>query len=415
MRRPGGDAVTVRRAALRLGLQAGAGALAVVLLVLVTVAVTLVRDTRAQEDALLASAADQADDVGDPPAGTWIVLRTGREVAATPGLPAGLPLTDSLDRVAAGGPAEDTAATVAGRDVRVRTQVRPGHPGTIVQAVLDASPGEARLASLLRAVTIAALAGLLVVVAAGSWVARRAVAPLEATLALQRRFVADAGHELRTPVTLLSTRAQLLRRAARRDAPGDVTAAADALVADAEHLATILDDLLLTADPGAGAPAGPVDLAEVVAAVAASAAPAAAAAGVELVVDAPSAAVVPGAETGLRRAITAVVDNAVRHAASRVALTVTPGRGSVTVEVRDDGPGIDAELLPRLFERFATAGGVRPDGRRGYGIGLALVREVVARHGGTVEAHNPPGGGAAFAIVVPAGAPTRSRRARRSG
>jgi signal transduction histidine kinase len=123
----------------------------------------------------------------------------------------------------------------------------------------------------------------------------------------------------------------------------------------------------------------------------------------------PVPAWVRGAVTGLRRALVALIDNAVRHATAQVAVTVTPSGGSVIVEVADDGPGIDAQMLPRLFQRFTSDTAGHGVGPRRYGLGLALVSDIVDRHGGAVSAANREGGGAVLRIVLPAApAPPRN-------
>ncbi len=119
----------MRRTALRLALHTTAATFLVIAAMIAVVGTLLVRDADTTEAAQLTTAADRADDVEDPPAGMWIVMQTGRELAASPGLPAGFPLTAALDRVAASHAAEDTSVTVEGRDYRVRTQPRRGAPG----------------------------------------------------------------------------------------------------------------------------------------------------------------------------------------------------------------------------------------------------------------------------------------------
>ncbi len=410
-----GDAALVRRTAVRLGLQAAASTLVVVALIAAVAVVMLARSIQVDDEHTLSVTAMQADDTVDPPPGTWIVLRTAAGTVWSRGLPSGLPLTDALDRVDRGGPAEVTAVTVAGHDYRVLTRIRPGTPRAVVQVVLDAAPGEARLAALLRSLGLAGLVALVLAAAAGVWLGRRAVAPLQAALALQHRFVADASHELRTPVTLLSTRAQLLRRrvcgSVGGDGAADLQEEMDGLVADAGRLASILDDLLLAADPRPMGPgvAADVDVVAVARSVIEGARPAASTAGVALGLDAPEDAHASGSEAGLLRAVTDVLDNAVRYARSRVDVTVTTSGRQVVVDISDDGPGIDEALLPRLFQRFTTDGPARSadGGTRRYGIGLALVAEILNRCGGTITARNDRGGGATFRLVLPLARPAR--------
>ncbi len=408
----------MRRAALRLGLQAAAGTLVVLALMITVIGALLVRSAAADENARLAVTAGNADDVIDPPDGMWIVLQTPGTTAASPGLPAGLPLTAALARVAAGGEPENTAVTVDGHDYRVRTQARTGRQPFQVQVVLNEAPAEAQRAALLRDLCGAGLVGLVLTAVGGVVLGRRAVRPLEAALAVQRRFVADAGHELRTPLTLLSTRVQMLRRKLPRDATAsetsasDVTAAqalapeVDAVVADARRLAAILDDLLLAADPRSTTDGAIVDLAQVVAPAVDAARLGALEAGITVILTASCPTPVRGSDAGLHRAVTAVVDNALRHAATRVTVSVHIAGRRAVVEIADDGPGIDAAVLPRVFDRFTTTGAGRPGVARRYGIGLALVGDVIARHGGTVDARNQPDGGAVFTLSLPVASKT---------
>jgi two-component system, OmpR family, sensor kinase len=398
------DSELVRRAALRLGLQAAIGTGLVVALLAAVAVVVLVRSRSAADDILLSDTVARADDVEDPPSGTWLVIRTAAGTQATPGLPAELPLTGALDRVSAGGSAELTDVTLAGQDFRVRTAPRdiPDMGPATVQAVLSLRVGQQQLAVLLQALLVGGVVGLAVAAAAGSWLGRRAVRPLESALALQRRFVADASHELRTPLTLLSTRAQLLRRHVGRDAgPERVRADVDGLVADTERLTAILDDLLLAADPRSAAADERVDMAACAGEVVAAAGPAAESTHIAISLVGDTGAAVSGSPAGLRRAITALVDNALRHATDRVTVTVVGADATVVVEVSDDGPGIAPELLPHVFERFASAGDGPGIGTRRYGLGLALVREIVTRHGGSVSAVDALGRGATVRLELP--------------
>jgi signal transduction histidine kinase len=403
------DAALVRRATIRLGAQATIVTAVVVALIAAVALVVFLHFRDASDANALAVTTARTDDVQDPPAGMWLAIRSADGTVATNGRPAGLPLVDALDRVRASGTAEVVRATVGSHEVLVRTQLRttPDDGTVVVQAALDLTPEHRQLAELLQALGVVGVAGLVLAAVAGSLLARSAVRPMVAALTLQRRFVADASHELRTPLTLLSTRAQMLRRRVRAGS-GTLDAAAvaadvDGVVLDAERLAGILDDLLLAAAPLSAGPGEPVDVAGVADEVVAAVAPAAGAAGMTISTRCPSGpAFVRGSPAGLRRAVTALADNAIRHASSEVVVEVTTSGESVVVQVTDDGPGIDVAMLPRLFDRFASTGQSGGVGARRYGLGLALVSEIADRHGGSVAASNASDGtGAVLRVELP--------------
>lgn len=389
----------LRRAALQLGLQTGmAVAVVVVALVAVALAVVLRTQHSAAVD-LIEQTVSQADDVVDPPVGTWLFIKTPTKVIHTQGLPPGLPDTSALRAAVAGTP-RTTTVTTHGKEYLVATQARAG---VVVQGVLDLSGDHEDRDRLVGALLVSGALGLVLAGVAGSVLASRSMKPLASALALQRRFVADASHELRTPLTLLSTRAQLVQRGLRRGVdPASLAADIGGLVTDADHLAQILEDLLLAADPRGDAVDEAVDLCLLADQVTAACEPAAHA--TQVAIEArlpPGPVIVTGSPVALRRALVALVDNAIRHARLEVEVAVGVRGGRAVVEVSDDGPGIETEMLPRLFERFeSSAEGADPDdGRRRYGLGLALVSEVASRHGGEVSARNrtpsalgPPGG-----------------------
>lgn len=396
--RPATDQALVRRSALRLGLLTGT-AVAVIVGLLTAVAVLVVlHGQRTAATLLLEDTVSRADnDVDDPPTGVWLVEQTGRVRIATPGLPAGLPDTAALERAGPGAGVQRGTVLVGG----VRYQVRTERRGDMVlQAVLDLRANHRERDRLIVALLTTGGAGLLCAAVVGGWLGRRAVRPLESALALQRRFVADAGHDLRTPLTLLSTRAQLVRRRLAADPEAEVRADVDGLTADATRLTAVLEDLLHAADPRPAAAAGPVDLAALAAEVVAAAQAAAAERAVCVrCLPGTGTAAVLGSEAGLRRALTALLDNAVRYACHEVTVTVSAAGRSVAVEVADDGPGLDPVIRPRLFDRFASTGGAVDSGPRRYGLGLALAAEIAARHGGTVTACTGPG--ALLRITLP--------------
>jgi signal transduction histidine kinase len=397
------DEQSLRRAALRIGLQTGA-AVAITIIGLVAVAiVVLLHSQRAADAESLTAAVAHADDVTDPPAGVWLVLYRHDTQVATPGMPTWLPDQPEITRVVT----DRTAATTdfaAGRHAyRVRTEPLPG--GGVVQALLDLHADDVQRSSLLAALLAAGLTGLLLAVAVGAWAARRAVVPLADALSLQRRFIADASHELRTPLTLLSTRAQLIRRALRRESDrATLGSDVDSLVRDAHQLADILDDLLMAADRRGSPHDIALDLPSVVGEAVESASPYADERGIGLCYD-PGGTLprVTGARAALRRAVIALLDNAIRHAHTGVEVTVGGAGHWVFVDVADDGAGLDPNVASTVFDRFAAAPEARREGeRRRYGIGLALVSEIAARHGGSVAVVDTGHGGATFRLRLPA-------------
>jgi signal transduction histidine kinase len=225
----------------------------------------------------------------------------------------------------------------------------------------------------------------------------------------QRRFVADASHELRTPLTLLSTRAQLLERDLRGSETPAAHAEAQALVADTRRMADVVEDLLVAASLQAQpARLESVDLVAMVRRSVAAMDAHARTLGVSLCgppADA-SPEIVPGAERSLRRVVDALLDNALGHTppGGHVRVGVEEGQpGWVVVSVADDGSGLDPAEAQQLFARFAR-GGSDPDGsRRRFGLGLALVREVVEAHRGRVEVDGAVGEGATFRVLLPRG------------
>jgi signal transduction histidine kinase len=377
------DLLLVRRAALRMGFTVALAVAIVVAVSSVAVLLVLLHDQRAAASTVLADTVARADDVGDPPSGMWLAIRSGQGTAVTPGEPSGLPLRAALDRVSRTGGVDVRDVSLDGARFRVRTEAVHG---VVVQAMLDLASDRAQSGSVMRTLVVFGGVGLLLAGLAGIWVGRRAVGPLATALALQRTFVADASHELRTPVTLLHTRAQLIQRRLRTGlTDATLSREIDGLVEDSRRLNAILEDLLLSVDQRSEPPTA-VDLVELTAQVAGSAASYAHEQGVDISTAPGSAVQVLGSAVALRRAITALADNAIRHASSSVSLCARVAGRSAIVDVRDDGPGLEVGGQPLHFRRFAPGPANATDGRRHYGLGLALVNDIVSRHHGNVAA-----------------------------
>jgi signal transduction histidine kinase len=190
--------------------------------------------------------------------------------------------------------------------------------------------------------------------------------------ARQRAFVADAAHELRSPLANMRTELEVAQRIG--DPPN-----VDGLLVDVERLTGLVDDLLLLAradEAPRPARTEPVELG----ALLRETAERYGAARVPVTVAGGSPQWTSGDPQALRHVLTNLVDNAVRHAASRVTLAVVPGGFTVI----DDGPGIAVADRERVFERFTRLDDARARDGGGAGLGLAIVQELVRRHGGTV-------------------------------
>jgi len=213
---------------------------------------------------------------------------------------------------------------------------------------------------------------------------------LEGSIAAQRQLVADASHELRTPVTALRTNIEVLAEN-RLDGAGRARLVAD-VQAQAEELSALVADLIELARGDQPSP----ELEDVrLDALAAEAVERARrhAPGVTFQVEL-EPAVVEGVPDRLARAVNNLLDNAARHGR-----TVLVTAGPAGIRVRDDGGGIAEADLPHIFDRFYRGTGAR--GRPGTGLGLAIVRQVAEQHGGLVSAANVDGG-AEFALSLPA-------------
>jgi len=369
------------------------------LLLVALVTLVVVRGQQGASDRLLRTTAATADDVGDPPGGAWIVLERSGTVTSSPGLPddVGGELGALRTRPLAH-PVLGTLRDGDGDRFRVVTARRPGR---VVQVVQDLRAQQDQRDRLLTAMATAALLSLPVAAALGVLLGRRAVRPLAQALDLQRAFVADASHELRTPLTLLSTRVQVLDRGLQdRDVPQQLLADSRGVVTDVARLGEVVEDLLAAADPRADDLHDAVDVAVLVADVAASASAHAAGTGVTLTVDTGPGAVVQGSGAALRRAVLALVDNALEHTprGGSVDLRVRRDRRCVQVSVSDTGPGIAPADVQRLTQRFHSGG--QRAGRAHYGLGLALSHDVANRHGGQLRLV-PSSTGTTFELVLP--------------
>ena len=406
--------------------------------------------------AQLVVARAEAGTAAPAPAGTvGSGSAAGSGGAAGPGSAAGPgePGQRGVAVLSAGGPASGSAASAAGvppdPDVLVATMAEPGWgdgyrtvtkvvaaPGGAVtlQARSSLEPIRAALDAL-RPLLFVGVPALLLLVAGLTWVlVGRALAPvaairerftditasdlhrrvpvpptrdevarlavamnatldrLETAVRQHRRFVADAAHELRSPIATLRTRLELGRRAVLE--PAADTLVEESLV-DMSRIQALAADLLLLSRLDAKEPLRleEVDLGQVAAEAAAEASLRSPREGIRLDLDVAPDVVLPGSRSHLARLVGNLADNALRHAASAVTVRVC---GPGTVEVIDDGPGIPLEHHERVFDRFTRLDEARDRDAGGCGLGLAIARDIALAHGGTLVVEAADGPGARF-------------------
>ncbi len=223
----------------------------------------------------------------------------------------------------------------------------------------------------------------------------RSQARLAQSLEAQRQFVADASHELRSPLTTIRNNAGFLvdRPDAdeddRREALHDITTEAD-------RMTRLVDDMLALAlaDAAAPVPRAPVDLSVVLH----DAVRRAERSGIPVTIAAPEPAVVFGDDEALGRLAWILLDNGAKHGDGTISMSLSTQEGRATIAVSDEGGGIPDEHLPRVFDRFHRVDPARSPA--GAGLGLAIAREIVLSHGGSIsaETHDP---GVTFRVELP--------------
>jgi len=325
--------------------------------------------------------------------------------------------------------------TITVADRRMRLVTSNVGSGVALQIARPLADDDATLRRLRYGFAIVAVCALVLSILIGSWVAEKALSPvrrltraaedvartrdlsvrletkgddevarlgaafnemleaLDRSLTAQRRLVADASHEFRTPLTSIRANAELLERGRVRES--EQNAVARAVVDQVDELDGLVTDLIeLALDGEAAARFEDVRLDELVSVEVERMRRHAAGVRFELEAE---PCTVHGDPERLARAVANVLGNALKWSAEGGSVDVQVADGKIVV--RDHGPGIDDADLPLVFERFYRAPTAR--GTPGSGLGLAIVRHVVEAHGGTAEAANAPDGGAVLTLRLP--------------
>tara|TARA_B100000959_G_C14967091_1_gene618201 strand:- start:414 stop:1880 length:1467 start_codon:yes stop_codon:yes gene_type:complete len=225
---------------------------------------------------------------------------------------------------------------------------------------------------------------------------------LERSRGLERQFLLSVSHDLRTPMTSIQGYAEALSDGTIDDA----RRAGGVILDEARRLDRLIHDLLDLARLDSrrfNLDLHPTDVGAATERVVDGFVPAASGSGVELNVSSPADPVIARIDTDRwGQVVGNLIENAVRHASGRVDIEVTGSPVHIHLSVTDDGPGIDAEDLPHVFERLYVSKRNPASQESGSGLGLAIARELVQAMDGTVSAGSSPGGGACLTVTVPA-------------
>ena len=339
-----------------------------------------------------------------------------------------------------------TTSTIDEERTRVTGAPLPARPGWVAIAAISLEAYDATQSQVARELAIAGVAFVVIAGLGAYWLARAALSPVERlrrqvaaisgrgdvselqvprtkdeiaalagtmnellarlqrALERERAFVADASHELRSPLAVLRGELELAGRPGR--GPAELADAICLAAEEAERLTRITDDLLILARGDAGhldLRRGEADLRELAGRSAGRAAARLTAAGVTCRLEIP-----PGTRAfvdpdRVEQAIDNLLGNALRFAppGSAIVIAAAADGPDIRLEIRDSGPGFPASFLPHAFERFRRPDTARSRDGGGAGLGLAIVAAIATAHGGHAEARNNPDGGAAVSLWLP--------------
>lgn len=273
----------------------------------------------------------------------------------------------------------------------------------VAVAVADQEELENKYADLIAAFVGIALAALILVAGGGFILVRKSTAPIERSIEFMRRFMGDAAHELRTPITILRTRAEIALQQPR-DTENYVSALTGIEV-EARRLGGIVDSLLVLARADAGErqiERERIFLDDIAIDAAGAARVLARQKNVELTVDEFEEAPVEGDPTLIRQLIMIVLDNAVKFtdAGGQVRIRVSMHEGAPTFSVEDTGIGIKPEEMSRVFQRFFRGETARSR-TDGAGLGLSIARWIAREHAAEIALTSEPGKGTKVIVTFP--------------
>lgn len=304
----------------------------------------------------------------------------------------------------------EEARTIEAEEADVRVVSLPvksetGETIAVVQAAQSRWAVRERAGDLLSILIPVGLGSLIFAGVGGLFMSRRAMRPVSESFRRQRTFIADASHELKTPLALVKIHAEVI---GRNPTDPENEALVEDQLSEIDRMNALLSDLLILARLDAGrleVEDKPFDLSVVAAETAGRFLVRAAAEDIHLEVEMPETLPARGDPERTAQVMTALLDNALRHTPTGGAVTVSGGPSGDRAEatVTDTGPGVAPEQLERIFDRFYRAEEARTRSGGGTGLGLSIARDLTRAQRGDLHAANAPEGGAAFRLSLPAG------------
>ena len=323
----------------------------------------------------------------------------------------GVPDIGSASAAAQRGAAWKTI-TAGGSDYRLYSRAVTDEQRTIavVQVGRSLEEHQEQLRMLALVLIATGVGGLGLATAGGLFVAGRALRPVREAFQRQRSFVADASHELRTPLTLLRGNAEMLQMSAGSGLSDSDTRSLTEIIRQTEQIERLIADMSTLARMDEGhvlLQPGPVDIGALLRQAATDADSLSAGKTLTIVTETEGDMRAIADEARIRQLLLALVDNAVRYTPTggSIVLRAQALNSQIEVTVSDTGPGIPAQHLDRVFERFYRVDPSRSREQGGSGLGLAISRSIAETQGGTLTASSREGGGATFTLLLPRSGP----------
>lgn len=279
-------------------------------------------------------------------------------------------------------------------------------PGIGLRRILPEDLAEAKRQILVQ---LAAINALILLVAGGlSFVlAGKTLRPIEIAHEKQRRFIADAAHELRTPITAMKTSLEVSLM--KKNLTKETSALLRENVADLNRLDHLTESLLSLAkvEDSMVALESIIQIQQIVSEAVETLRAVARNKHISIQVNSESQDKVLGIESELLELFVILLDNAIKFSPTKgqIFITTQSANAKVKISLSDQGPGIPIEMQTKIFERFYQADTARTSSAtHGFGLGLAIAKEIVARHRGSIEALNNPDKGASFIVTLPVAA-----------